>query len=75
MKKFIRDLFTDRNDAWDLAAIVTVLSIISFLYFAFHAYIVLHQPFSAQDFGMGIGGLSAGAGAHKLLSNKGDYGQ
>lgn len=69
-----KSLFLDRQDNLDLAAVLGVIAFAAFIFYSFHAYIIHGQTFDPVSFGTGSGGLVTGIGAHKLLSNKGDYG-
>ncbi len=70
--KFLRDIFTDSNDNWELASILGLVIFTVFTYLAINAYVFLHQTFDPQSFGLGAGGLATGIGAHKLMGNRGD---
>lgn len=68
-------IFTDREGNPELASILGIIAFVAFLYFAYHGYIVLSKDFDPLSFGTGAGGLAGGAGAGKLMGNKGDYGK
>lgn len=71
MNTFFRDILTE-NDAitYDAVRVLAVLAIIVALGLAVFVVVVKNQPFSVQDFGIGIGAvfLSVG-GALKLKSD------
>lgn len=69
----IPNILQDKEGNLDLAALLGIVAFLSFLLLSYHAYIDLKQTFDAGSWGMGAGGLAAGHGAGKLMSNKGDY--
>lgn len=70
----IGSALTDKEGNVDITVILGLIAFFAFLYFGYHHYIVLGKDFDPMGFGAGAGGLSAGHGAAKLMSNKGDYG-
>ncbi len=71
--QLIKDIFTSKDgESWELASILGFVAFCAYLYFSYHHYVVMAQPFDPLGFGTGAGGLAAGTGAHKLLSGKAD---
>lgn len=70
----VPSILQDREGNLDLSAVLGVLAFLAFLLLSYHAYIMLHQQFDAMGWGAGAGGLAAGHGWGKKLSNQGDYG-
>ena len=74
MLSALKTCFIDKEDNLELASILGFLAFLVFIYLSYHAYVELKEPFDAQSWGIGAGGLAAGHGAGKLMGNKGDYG-
>jgi hypothetical protein len=72
MYGFLRDIFSAKDDSWELASILGFVAFCAYIYFSYHHYISLGKDFDPQAFGLGAGGLATGTGAHKLMSGKAD---
>lgn len=70
----LKNAFLDRQGNPDWAVISGCVMFLAFLCFSYHAYILCKQSFDPVSFGTGSGTIGLGAGANKLMSNKGDYG-
>lgn len=70
-KKFLRELLTGNDNAtFDAVRVLAVLSIVVALGLAVFVVVAKGQPFSVQDFGIGIGAVFLSVGA--ALKLKGD---
>ena len=71
MKKWLADLFGDESSRADEMALLTVLSVLSFLALSFVAYVVHRQTWAPVDFGVGLGSVlgtaAVGMGIKKRL--------
>ena len=63
MKKFINDIFTGLdNKTYDPARVYGGAAVLTFIGLAIVSIGLNHQPFVAQDFGIGFGALLTGFG-------------
>lgn len=64
MKKIITQLLTGAdNQTHDIGRWMAAISGLSGIFYEGYAVIVMHTPFSMQDFGIGVGALAAGIGS------------
>lgn len=61
MRKFLKDMFTEKDNAtWDVAKVLAAGSIMAAIALAVYAVVYNHNEFNVQDYGIGIGALFAG---------------
>lgn len=64
MRKFLLDLFTEKNgNAWSLARVAWAVSLITFLGLSSYDVLVSGTSFDMQAFGIGLGAVVVAGGA------------
>lgn len=73
MKRFLFDLVADAEGRSDEMALLSILGVLAYIGLGIFAVVVRHQPFSPEQFGMGLGSaIAAGAVGMGLKRRLGD---
>jgi hypothetical protein len=63
ISKVLKDITTVANgNDYDLVRIAILVGIIAFIILSFYALIIKSQPWSPQDYGLGLGAILGGGG-------------
>lgn len=63
VSQFTKNLLTDdTNETYDIAPVLAALAFLAGVALAVYSVVVLKNPFSIQDFGIGTGALMSGYG-------------